>query len=122
MPNKNNILNNICCNKCKKIFTIDQLEEDLILKNQIEASFHLSKEQQHFKIILEEKLKEINSIANLLKSKIENYSLTQYDHFLNIKNDIYIRRESIIQDIYLANTMEIKKIEAVLQNSKYLLK
>ena len=52
------------------------------------------------KIQIEFKLKEIETLRQKLILAIENFPLIQYEHFYGLKNDIDIRRETLLHEMH----------------------
>ena len=71
------------------------------LQLQIENYEYLSDEKRVLKLNFEQNFERFEEILSNLKVKICGFSLKQADHFENLRRDVDIKRESLIQDIYL---------------------
>ena len=106
----NNEKATITCQACHKMFLIEGggggnqfkeiFKENFPLKKLIENDFHLSDDEKKFKFILTKYVNDLENDINELQHKCAEFSLTQYDHFANIRREIDIKRETIIQEIY----------------------
>ena len=66
---------------------------------------------------------ELKQLASDLKRQIEEFPLAQYEHFLSIRNDIDIHRETILQEAYSLITRNInsKRIDKIHKKSSQMI-
>ena len=61
---------------------------------------------------------ELKQLASDLKRQIEEFPLAQYEHFLSIRNDIDIHRETILHEAYsLTRNINSKNIDKIHKKS-----
>ena len=103
------------CETCNKVSTIlsDAFKENVTLKNEMISQLGKVNTQ---KIELELYLKKI---ATFMDEKISHFALAKDDHFFNIKNDIDIRRETLLQEAFNRSTEEA--FSHVNRSSEYLI-
>ena len=90
-------LDSFACPKCQHV--CNSSLENKALRNEIEKFIYISDQQMEIKIKVEKVLKELENLILAFNQKIEEFSLTQADHFETIRRDIDIRRESLIQEL-----------------------
>jgi len=115
----------IVCSICDKTHEIaNALESDQSLNNEIASDLHLSRDDKAKKTILEEILVRIQNQIDDLTLKMNEFSLEQADHFENIRRQIDIRRETIIDKACLIpnEAKSLRLIEKIQQQSKELIK
>ena len=93
-------LDSFACPKCQHVYnsSLAMLENEA-LRNEIEKFIFISDQEMEIKINVEKVLKELENLILAFNQKIEEFSLTQADHFETIRRDIDIRRESLIQEL-----------------------
>ncbi len=65
---------------------------------------------------------ELKQLASDLKRQIEEFPLAQYEHFLSIRNDIDIHRETILQEAYtLTRNLNSKNIDKIHKKSSQMI-
>ena len=72
-----------------------------MLQRQIENSFHLSSQIKTTKNECEKCLTDMESLIERLNMKINEFSLIQADHFENVRRDVDIKRETILNALLL---------------------
>ena len=125
LKQKDNESKIIVCSTCDKTHEIaNALESDQLLNNEIASDLHLSKGDKAKKILLEEILARVQDQIVVLNLKMHDFSLEQADHFENIRRQIDIRRETIIEKAYLIpnEAKSLRLIEKIKQQSEQLIK
>jgi hypothetical protein len=92
----------ITCNHCRIAFDKckDFFKENEPLRKLIVTDFHLSDDEKKLKSLLESYIQDLEVSVKNLSQKCAEFSVTQYDHFANIRREIDIKRETIIKEIY----------------------
>ena len=99
--------------KTKLNYSLIELKENLILKDQIEKSLFLKPKMRTFKSNLEAKLDEIEDHLRKMNEASDGELLLKIcDHFEALKNDIDIKREIVLEDFTNSNAT-IQKIEEI---------
>jgi hypothetical protein len=117
----------INCPKCNLSFNIvsiyDPKKENTLLKRQIENSFHLSPSIKQLKKDFDSCLDSMNNLTNELRQNIDEFSLVQANHFENVRRDIDIRRETLLQGLALGKEVlnETYVIENINEQSQKLI-
>ena len=91
------------CEKCKTKLNLlkEDLKENSQLNRDLEGHNYLSDKIKKLKSQFEEKLAETeNFLENLNEVKIEEYSKKIYDHFYSLRNEIDIKRETVLEQLY----------------------
>ena len=93
------------CNKCHKNFkheeTFDDMFiENLTIKHLIDTHSYLSDEELELKMNLEKTLSQLETLILNLNQVLFQFSITQYDHFLNMRRDIDVKREILIEQAF----------------------
>ncbi len=83
---------------CLENVPINKLSEPL--RKLITTDFHLSDDEKKLKSLLESYIQDLEVSVKNLSQKCAEFSVTQYDHFANIRREIDIKRETIIKEIY----------------------
>jgi vacuolar-type H+-ATPase subunit I/STV1 len=94
------------CIKCSFLYELPLsfgLEENKTLKDAIEHLAYMTEEEKELKKDVDRLFEEIENITSQFNYKIEEFSLTQSDHFMNLRCDIDIRRETLIENIHFGN-------------------
>ena len=96
----------ISCQECHKTFNIptsqsadDFFKENKQMKHLIESNAYMSGDEKKLKLNVYLTLERIKIIFADLSIKLKEFSLKQYEHFANIKNEIDIQRESILIEV-----------------------
>ena len=97
------------CRNCKTINTKSDLKKNKDLELELEKNLHLNKHLRKIKVKLDAKLEEIqlNNTDFLIKIN---------DHFYSIKNDIDIKRETLLQSLYKDKDSDTKVIQRLSAN------
>lgn len=92
----------IKCLECEQMFDVpvDGFIENKLMRNLIDKNYYLSEEERKLKQNLEKNLNDINVILDEFKIKASQFAVTQFDHFANIKREIDVKRETLIESIY----------------------
>jgi len=92
----------ITCDHCRIAFdkSKDFFKENEPLRKLIATDFHLSDDEKKLKSLLESYIQDLEVSVKNLSQKCAEFSVTQYDHFANIRREIDIKRETIIKEIY----------------------
>ena len=95
------------CPKCQFVYdvpfslsSLSTLEND-VLRKAIENFSYLDSQEREIKSNLDNLIARMESTCFQFYQKIDEFSLTQADHFENVRGDIDIRRESLIQDLLM---------------------
>jgi len=94
------------CIKCNFLYELPllfELEENKTLKDAIVNLAYMTEEEKELKKDLDRLFDEIENIISEFDHKIEEFSLTQADHFMSLRCDIDIRRETLIENIHLGS-------------------
>ena len=108
--------NEIKCIKCQKIIPNepqtfpDDLDQCQIIERQISEDEHLTTYESQCKALMDSYLESIINYSNELEVKANEFSLKQYEHFFNLKNEIDINRETLIEEIYKNESMDRQTI------------
>lgn len=102
------IQNKIKCNKCDhKCFKQTQITLDdmsNVIERQISQDEHLTEYESQSKSLMNSYIDTMLTYSNQLDVKTNEFNLKQYEHFFNLKNEIDINRETMIQEIYGSET------------------
>jgi hypothetical protein len=110
----NEKLDTFACSKCQHVYdlSLPLVENDLLSKN-IQEFIYLNDQEKEIKFSTEKLLKELEVLISDFNGKMEEFSLTQADHFENLRRDIDIRREMFIQELVRQrNDEKIKQLNA----------
>ena len=95
------------CNKCHKKFKHDDMFiENLTFKHLMDTYCYLSDEELEIKMNLEKTLLQLETLILNLNQVIFQFSVTQYDHFLNMRRDIDVKREILIEQAFKRSITE----------------
>lgn len=112
------------CKKCKIKLNLvrGDLKENTQLNIGLESFNYLGRSKQKLKSILEAKLAEIeNYILNVKEVEIAEYSEKIYDHFYLLRNEIDIKRETVLQKNFKTEESNTEEIEEINCQSSYLI-
>jgi hypothetical protein len=86
----------IACVVCGQCFNIDEhvFEENEMIK------YNLDHQEMELKITIENLVQNVLSYIDVFKESMIQFSLVQFEHFLSVKNEIDIKRELLLQDVY----------------------
>ena len=87
------------CPKCSQLIYTHDLNSNKLLKHQLDAYEHLTRDEREFKQRQEKIIDEIRALNVRLMEKISEFSLYQANHFEAIRCDIDIRREILLQEL-----------------------
>ena len=108
------------CSKCHKRFACESLqtsrEINQTLKLSIESYSYLSDGELLLKNNLETILLELEKLILSLNEVIFQFSIIQYDHFLNMRRDIDIKREILIEQAFKHNVTDDAQRKNILNN------
>ena len=107
------------CETCKKVSTIlrDAFKENVTLKNEMISQLG-EVNTQRIELVLY--LKEIEAVMDGANERISHFALAKEDHYLNIKNDIDIRRETLLQEAIKRGT-DTEEVSHVNSSSEFLI-
>ena len=91
------------CKKCKTKLNLlkEDLKENSQLDRDLEGHNYLSDKIKKLKSQFEAKLAETEKfVENLNEVKIAEYSQKIYDHFYSLRNEIDIKRETVLEQLY----------------------
>ena len=108
------------CETCKKVSTIlrDAFKENVTLKNEMILQLGEVNTQR---IELELYLKKIAAFMNSANERMSPFALAKENHFFNIKNDIDIRRETLLQEAIKRGTDTEEVFGHVNRSSEFLI-
>ena len=117
------------CKICKININLSQneLKENVELNQELELNVYLSKSLKEFKAKLDSKLDEINAhIIYVNEMKQNEFPIKIYDHFYSLMNDIDIKREMVLQNLYSRynkdeETLREREEKEIQQNSANLI-
>ena len=69
-------------------------------KTRLDTNVNLTSEQKKLKLTLEKSIQIKESLANDFNDAIKQLPVVQYNHFEDMRRDIDIRRETLIQELY----------------------
>ena len=92
----------ITCVVCGQKFKIDEhvFEENEMMLYKIENAFHLDHKEMELKMSIEKLTQNVLTSIDVFKEFMGEFSLVQFEHFLSLKNEIDIKRELLLQDVY----------------------
>jgi hypothetical protein len=91
------------CKKCKTKLNLlkEDFKENSQLNRDLEQHNYLSDKIKKLKSQFEEKLAETEKfVENLNEVKMEEYFQKIYDHFYSLRNEIDIKRETVLEQLY----------------------
>jgi hypothetical protein len=101
------------CPKCHCAIETSKILENELLTKQIENYEYLSHDEKQLKLNLDKIFEKLKDVTRELKVKIDEFSLVQADHFESMRREIDIRRESLIQEIFLNEDQSNKRLDAL---------
>jgi len=107
------------CKKCNKKFNLlrTDLKENSELNLELKRHEYLSYEKRKLKLELDTKLDEIERyLVNLKEVKVQEYSMEVYDYFFALRNEVDIKRETLLEKIHQnenENQNKEKEIEQI---------
>jgi hypothetical protein len=129
--NRINVSNNVAetfffeCEKCKTKLNLlkEDLKENSQLNRDLEHHNYLSNKIKKLKLRFEEKLTETEKyVENLNEVNIAEYSDKIYEHFYSLRNEIDIKRETVLEQLYKNDGVKNNdKIEAIQSQSSNLI-
>ena len=106
----------LICNYLYELPLSFGLEENKTLKDAIEHLAYMTIEEKELKKDVDRLFEEIENIISEFNHKIEEFSLTQADHFMNLRCDIDIRRETLIENIHFGNMDDAASSEKLISD------
>ena len=105
----------ITCAICGKVFQINDhiFEADEIMQYKIDNTFHLDHQEIELKISIDKAMRDIFAHIDVFKEYMNEFSLVQCEHFLSLKNEIDIKRELLLQDLYERDIKEADREKIV---------
>jgi hypothetical protein len=97
------------CKKCKTKLNLikTDLKENTHLNLELQRHVYLSKKCQALKLTIEAKLVEIEQcLAEVNEVKLIEYKLKINDHFYSLRNEVDIKRETVLENSYGNRTEE----------------
>jgi hypothetical protein len=97
------------CKKCKTKLNLikTDLKENTHLNLELQRHVYLSKKCQALKLTIEAKLDEIEQcLAEVNDVKLIEYKMKICDHFYSLRNEVDIKRESVLENSYGNRTEE----------------
>jgi hypothetical protein len=104
----------IRCQLCDTTVEIPKngFEICLVVQNFIKNNGHLNLNDKKYKTELENSLQKIENLYNDFKFKSREFSLFKYDQYEDLRRNIDIRRESLIEKINIISQQMISRVEA----------
>ena len=90
------------CVECRQVFDLNKkldFKENKLKRTLIENGAYLTQDELNFKKEIEELFHKMGNILDKLDTRISNFAVTQFDHFEQIRREIDIKRETILQQI-----------------------
>ena len=108
------------CSTCQQTFyfSIFESKENSMLKQQIENCFHLNTQIKKLKNECEKCLSNMTSFIERFNLNINEFSFTQADHFENIRRDIDLKREIILNNLNHKDASSIQTFKQINEQSK----
>jgi uncharacterized FlaG/YvyC family protein len=97
------------CKKCKTKLNLikTDLKENTRLNLELQRHVYLSKKCQAMKLTIDAKLVEIEKcLAEVNEVKVIEYKMKVNDHFYSLRNEVDIKRESVLENSYGNRTEE----------------
>jgi len=97
------------CKKCKTKLNLikNDLKENTHLNLELQRHVYLSKKCQALKLTIDAKLNEIEQcMAEVNEVKVYEYKEKIYDHFYLLRNEVDIKRETVLENSYGSRTEE----------------
>jgi hypothetical protein len=91
------------CKKCETKFNLlrTDIKENSQLNLQLKRHVYLSNTKLKLKLELETKLDEIERyLVNLKEVEVKEYSMEVYDYFFALRNEVDIKRETVLEKIH----------------------
>jgi len=91
------------CPKCGLSFDetfFSNFNVNHLLHSRLETFDYLNGEEKLIKNKLEEQIQQMDRICTEFNNEIASFSLTQCDHFLDLKNQVDIRRETLLENFH----------------------
>lgn len=110
--------NAITCQICHQTFEIPSqgFEEHKQMKQLIEKSSFLSLEEKKLKSNIEYLHNECEKVSFKLSQTAAAFTITQYDHFMNIRRDIDIKRETLLNHLFHSTKYKDKERKLIQDN------
>jgi WD40 repeat protein len=129
LSNKKRKPRSLKCVKCGIKYGLNALESflknpNLELQNLIENYSYLNADEIVLKMDTEKCLLELEQLLTCISEEIFQFSVTLYDHFLNIRHDIDIKREILIDQAFKTVNSETRRnliLDNLNLNSKQML-
>ena len=108
----------IKCQFCEKEWCIPKkgFEKSEVVQNFIKKNGHLNKDEIKIKIDMESSLENLETVYQDFKLKLREFALFKYEHYENIRRNIDIRRESLIEKINIISQQMIARVEISEEN------
>ena len=108
----------IRCSRCNTSFNLKSesfiIIENVSLQNRIGKCFYLTRKEQKLKSILDKNLSDLQKLLADFNQAISAISLDQYEKFANIKNEIDIKREFLINEVH--TRIDVSHLDTVLND------
>jgi WD40 repeat protein len=106
----------ISCSKCQKSFNLNEesFKENELIQNKIDKCLFLTSKEKKQKILLDKCLQDLNGLLLEFSQALSEFSLAQYERFANIKNDIDIKRELLIDEVY--TRVDVSRVDSILKD------
>jgi len=116
-----NIENSLTCEQCAKTFDLKNatFAENQILNNKIKSMEYLSIRERNVYRSSQNKLEQMEKLQNDHEEKLNEFTTAVVDHFNSLKNEIDIRRETVLEEMHNKNNNEDE--ETLLKESSELI-
>ena len=114
----------IKCDQCGKEFNLngENFLENQILDTKIKTMHHLTSRERKSLKFVQDKLNQMEMLMTNMDETLNEFTMMGADHFYNIKNEIDIKRETLLDELHQQqNKANQFKIELLVQESKELI-
>jgi WD40 repeat protein len=121
----NKKLNVVKCVQCGREFELsaENFIKNQILDTKIKTMQHLTSRERKSLTFVQDKFNQMEMLMTNMDEKVNEFTMMGADHFYNIKNEIDIKRETLLEELHLQqqNNANQFKIELLVQESKELI-
>ena len=105
------------CAECHKSFDLSNggLKRNKLMQQLINQNAHLNDNEKRLKLYLEESIRDSNSLAELCDDIIRQLPVSIYNRFEDMRRDIDIKRETVLQVLHTNNYADSEMISAKIQ-------
>ena len=105
----------LTCQTCHSSFDIlsEKFLENSQLETLVNSNRHLCDDERQAKIEIEKKFELLEDLLNEINEKGSEFNLIRSEHFYNLRNEIDIRRESLIEEAYAHSSIDQNDIDKI---------